>query len=399
MKKKSFYTRREFIKTSAKGLAAGSVVPFFNRASLVSLSDTNRKIIYRTLGRTGLKLSAVSFGIMRSDTPALISKAIHMGINHFDTAYSYQGGNNEKMLGEVLKKEKARDRVVIATKVKLPRDKKTGQYTAEATKSNFIKMFEDSLKRLQTDYVDILYSQNIISAHMVFHEPVLEALTQLKKEGKVRFAGISTHAQEEEVIRETVTRDFYDVLLTAYNFKKHNREAIKAAIAAAFQKGLGIVAMKTQVRGYDASSLGISPYQACLKWVLNNSHITCAIPGMTTFNHLDENHAVMGNTDLSPREARNLGYYSKLLDGHFCHGCRECIGTCLHHLDIPEYQRAYMYYRGYNDRDRALDLVQEVAGYSCADACDSCTVCTAQCSHGIDIAGRIAELRLLEANA
>jgi predicted aldo/keto reductase-like oxidoreductase len=319
-----------------------------------------------------------------------------MGVNHFDTAYGYQRGNNEKMLGEVIKKEGGRDKLVIATKIRLPRDNKTKEYTAEATKGNFLKMFDESLQRLQMDYVDIMYSQNIISSNMVFHEPVLEALTQLKKEGKVRFTGISTHSGEEEVLQEALTRDFYDVILTVYNFKKHNREAIKKSIASAFQKGLGIIAMKTQVRGYDVSSLGISPFQASLKWVLNDSHVTCAIPGMTNFNQLEENFAVMENLALSSQEKNQLSYYSKSLDGHYCHGCQECIASCLHRLDIPEYMRAHMYLVGYKDNDCALDLLKQVADYSPANVCESCTLCTARCSRGIDIQTRMAKLRPLQ---
>jgi len=290
VKKEPYYTRREFITHAARGLAIGGIAPILSQPSSVVPEKEGEVLTYRTLGKTGLKVTTVSFGLLRSDNPGLLSKAIRMGINHFDTANSYQRGNNEKMLGEVVKKEGGRSRLIIATKVMLPRKQKAGKFTAEATKDRFIKNFEEGLKRLQMDYVDILYLHNIASPQMVFHEPALKALTQLKKEGKVRFAGISVHLREEEIIQETLKRDFYDVILTAYNFKKDNKEAIKKSIASAFQKGIGIVAMKTQVGGYDVvSSPGINPFQACLKWVLNDSHVACAIPGITNFTQLEEN--------------------------------------------------------------------------------------------------------------
>jgi predicted aldo/keto reductase-like oxidoreductase len=397
MSNEPYYTRREFIKTSARGLAVGGVSPFLNQSSLVSLLKKKDVVTYRTLGRTGLKVTMVSFGVMRADNPGLISKAIRMGINHFDTANAYQKGNNEKMLGEVVKKEGGRDRLIIATKVAPPRDKKTAQFTADATKDNFIIKFEEGLKRLQMDYVDILYVHNIMSPQMVFHEPTLKALTQLKKEGKVRFAGISVHQKEEEIIRETLKRDFYDVILTAYNFKKKNREAVRKSIASAFQKGIGIVAMKTQVGGYDVSSLGISPFQACLKWVLNDSHVACAIPGITNFNQLDENFAVMKQCALSQKDMKQLSYYSNFLNGHYCQGCQECVESCLQHLDIPEYMRSYMYHVGYKDNDLALGLLREIAHYSPANVCGSCESCVARCPNGIDIKRRMDKLRLLQA--
>lgn len=391
------YTRREFLKTSAKGLAVGGVSPLLNPSSLVSLLKEKDAVAYRTLGRTGLKVTMVSFGVMRADNPGLISKAIRMGMNHFDTANVYQMGNNEKMLGAVIKKEGGRDGLIIATKVAPPRDKKTARFTADATKDYFIRQCEEGLKRLQMDYVDVLYVHNILSPQMVFHEPTLTALTQLKKEGKVRFSGISVHQREEEIIQETLKRDFYDVILTAYNFKKDNKEAIRQSIASAFQKGIGIVAMKTQVGGYDVSSLGITPFQACLKWVLNDSHVACAIPGITNFNQLDENFAVMKQCALSSNDVKQLSYYSTYLNGHYCQGCGECVASCLQHLDIPEYMRSYMYHRGYDDHDLALGLLREIAHYSPANVCGSCKSCVAGCPNGIDIKGRMDKLRLLQA--
>jgi len=394
---KAYCTRREFIKNSARVLAIGGVVPLLERSSLVLLSKKDDVITYRTLGRTGLKVTMVSFGVMRADNPGLISKAIRMGINHFDTANTYQEGNSEKMLGELIKKEGGRDRVIVATKVALPRDKKAGTFTAGATKANFIKMFEEGLQRLQMDYVDILYVHSIISPEMVFYEPALEALTQLKKEGKARFSGISVHEREDKIIQETLKRDFYDVILTSYNFKKKNRGDIKKAIALAFQKGIGIVAMKTQAGGYDVSSLEITPFQACLKWVLNDDHIACAIPGMTNVDQLEENFAVMKHWMLSSQEMKQLSSYSKFLDGNYCHGCQECVERCPHHLDIPEYMRSHMYLVGYKDKDRALGLLREVACYSQADVCEYCNTCVVRCPHGIDIEGRMNRLRLLQA--
>jgi predicted aldo/keto reductase-like oxidoreductase len=396
-KDKSAYTRREFLKTSAQGLAISGVSPFFMQSPLFSLLKEGGTVSYRILGRTGLKVTMVSFGVMTTDNAGVVAKAIRMGINHFDTANVYQSGNNERMLGEVIKKENARDKLIVATKVALPRDKAAGRFTADATTAAFIRQYEEGLKRLQSDYADIVYVHNILSPEMVFHEPVLEALTRLKKEGKVRCAGISTHHREEDVIREALKRDFYDVILTAYNFKKDNREAIRQAVAAAAQKGIGIVAMKTQVGGYDVSSLGISPFQACLKWALNDPHVACAIPGTTNFKQLDENFAVMKQFALSPKDLKQLSSYSAYLNGTYCQGCGQCVWSCIRHLDIPEYMRSHMYLTGYRDTGRSLGLLREIASYTPADPCSSCQSCTARCPNGIDIGGRMKELHALQA--
>src|SRR5512137_2540402 len=135
---KSFCTRREFLRTSAQGLAIGGASPFLTKSPMFSLLKEGGEVSYRTLGRAGLKVSMVSFGVMTTDNPGVVVKAIRMGINHFDTANVYQSGNNEKMLGEVIKKENARDKLIIATKVALGRDKSSGRFTSDATREAFI---------------------------------------------------------------------------------------------------------------------------------------------------------------------------------------------------------------------------------------------------------------------
>src|SRR5512139_2276860 len=85
-KNKSFCTRREFLKASAQGLAISGVSPFLTQSPLFSVLKEGSDVSYRILGRTGLKVSMVSFGVMTTDNPGIVAKAIRMGINHFDTA-------------------------------------------------------------------------------------------------------------------------------------------------------------------------------------------------------------------------------------------------------------------------------------------------------------------------
>jgi len=113
---------------------------------------------YRRLGRTGLKISALSFGVMRLTEPAVLFEALDMGINYFDTAHVYQRGNNEKMLGSVLK-EYGREKVFIATKIP-PYSRFLNLNKLNSPISMETKM-EKSLKRLQTNYVDVLFLHNI----------------------------------------------------------------------------------------------------------------------------------------------------------------------------------------------------------------------------------------------
>ena len=145
---------------------------------------------YRTLGRTGLKVSALSFGVMRLAEPAVLFEALDMGINYFDTAHTYQRGNNEKMLGDVLR-QYGREKVFIATKIP-PYYKRLGMKRLNDQKSLEAKL-EKSLKRLQTDYVDVLFLHNIKDPDWPAHDEMLSFCQKMKETGKARFVGISFH--------------------------------------------------------------------------------------------------------------------------------------------------------------------------------------------------------------
>ena len=123
--------------------------------------DTEPVIIRRQLGKTGIEIPIVSFGVMRSDNPSLVKSAFQKGFVHFDTAHGYQEGRNETMLGEFFK-DVPRESFVLATKVS-PDDvnRETGELGPGATKENILTKFDLSLKRLQLKYVDILYFHGV----------------------------------------------------------------------------------------------------------------------------------------------------------------------------------------------------------------------------------------------
>jgi aryl-alcohol dehydrogenase-like predicted oxidoreductase len=218
-------SRRDFLKKGVTGIAGITVVPAILGSEIATAmedkTDKKRpKLVWRKLGKTGIKLPAVNMGVMNADNPDLVRAALDAGIVLLDTANYYQRGRNEEMIGEVIK-GRPRKSFVIATKVLgTPIDRKTGLYTEEATAGPFIEKFETSLGRLGLDYVEILYLHNVVSRGGALHQPYLDALRQLKSQGKARFVGVSTHRNEPEVIRAAVESGVYDVVLTAYNFRQ-----------------------------------------------------------------------------------------------------------------------------------------------------------------------------------
>ncbi len=396
---KNSINRRQFIGKATLGLLSTSLGFPFLKASSIN-SGQPQKIILRTLGRTKLRIPVVSFGVMNSDSPDLIKKALDMGISHLDTAHLYLRGNSERVIGQVVQKSSNRDNVYIATKMRFSRDYDKLEFTLEgtdrepaATEENLFKQLETSLSRLRTEYVDILYLHSCYSAKMVTYEPLMNALVKAKKQGKARFIGVSTHQNEQYVIRSAVDAGVYDVVLTAYSFAQNHREQVKKSIEYAANKGVGIVAMKTQggSRLQESGKIEIN-HEVALKWVLEDENVCTTIPGMTTFDQLEQNFRVMNNLGLSVAERRELQMASNLKGKLYCQNCRSCIPTCPGKVEIPKLMRAFMYAKGYGNYIQAGMTAAQLPRKRGLDTCRNCPSCTASCTNGINIGSRVNTL-------
>jgi predicted aldo/keto reductase-like oxidoreductase len=319
-------------------------------------TTTKKEFITRRLGNTGIELPIVSMGVMRADNPNLVKGALRMGVVHLDTAHGYQNGNNELMLGEILK-DYPRDSFVIATKVKADGRDKEGNFTDQTSIDDFLRKFHLSLERLKLDYVDILYSHDIYSRDAVFYKPLNDALLKLKADGKVKHLGVSTHRNENIVIDAVVESGIYEVVLTAINFKQGHVQQIKESIANAAEKGVGIIAMKTMMGGFlDSERKQPVNASAALKWVMHDANICTSIPGFTTFEEMVESVAVNEDLSFSDQEKDFLAM-AATQTGLYCQGCSKCVASCPYNLPIPDLMRAYMYAYGYRETAKAGELL------------------------------------------
>jgi predicted aldo/keto reductase-like oxidoreductase len=388
--------RRKFLRNSVLGGASAMLASAsFARSSVAAESKKteNNPIIKRKLGKTGIELPIVSFGVMRADSPALVHAAIKEGIILFDTAHGYQGGKNEEMLGEILK-DYPRDSFVLATKV--PPEDKT-KMIASADKDSMTKAFLEkldiSLKRLKMEYVDILYVHGLSSREAVLYPVVLEGAMAAKKMGKAKHIGVSTHKNEPEVIQAAIDSGVYEVVLTSVNFKQDHYPAVKDAIAKAAKAGIGIVAMKTMAGGFhDKERKQPINCKAALKFVLQDENITTAIPGNTNFDQLTMNASINRDVTMTAQEEADL-LVGKSEGGLYCQGCEHCVPNCPKGLPIPEIMRAYMYTYGYRDSRQAKNLL---AGLNIPNnPCAGCSPCSAKCAKNFTISERIQDVMRL----
>jgi uncharacterized protein len=387
---KKMIARRDFMKSTLAGFGGLFFLPpndLKQEIRIVEERGKGKKFVYRTLGKTGIKLPVINMGVMNTNNPSLVRVALDSGMVMLDTAQTYQRGQNEGMIGEVLK-GRPRDAFVLATKARLPSDQKTGLYTEEATEGAFLKKVDLSLKSLGLEYVDIYYHHGVSKRESALYEPILKALERVKKEGKARFVGITTHMNEPEVIHAAVDSKVYDVILTSYNFEQKHYAEVREGIARAAQAGLGIVGMKP-IRGGSRQTPTVKKAAAALKWVLQDPNVHAVIPGFTTFEEMNIDLAVMEDISLTDSEKKDLQKEASL-PGFYCQGCRQCLGQCPDHLPIPDLMRAYMYTYAYRNLTHAQETVLSLN--LPARVCEDCGQCPVKCSIGFDVSGKIRDV-------
>jgi len=384
--------RRGFLRTGITG-AAGIVTLSPSLVSAAVSPEQQENVLYRTLGKTGMKIPVISFGVMRSDNSNLCKAAYDKGIKLFDTANGYQNGNNETMLGNLLK-DYPRNSFFLATKVKPAGVTREGQPSDQTTAEDFIDKFNTSLSRLKMDYVDILYVHDIRNPEMLEYKPIINAVKKLKKDGKIKYMGFSTHANEPVVIDAAASLDTWDVILTSYNFKQAYVTELNSAIKKANQAGIGIIAMKTLAGGGFLDKEKTKPINttAALKWVLANNDVTSTIPGMTDFDQLDLNIKILTDISITDEEKKDLLIASNEA-GLYCTGCLKCIMSCKKKLPVSDLMRAYMYAYGYSNPAMAYSLLDELG--TGENPCKECETCNVECTKNFNIKEKIADISRL----
>ena len=378
--------RRHFMKSSAAGMAGLVCHPLIKETP--GEKQKENKLIYRTLGKTGIRVPVIGMGILSSGSPALMRAALDAGITHFDsTAAQPQQMRNEEMIGEVLKGV-PRESVVFGTKIHLFPNYKTGLYTKTVTEDDFLKKLDTALKRLRMDYVDIVYHHMVSRRESAFHEPVMKAMEKAKKAGKARFLGITSHSNVAEAVNAAADSNFYEVVMAAHNHKQKNLGAVKEAIAKAAKAGLGVVAIKVIMGDWTKDKKPVNP-RASLKWVLQDSNVHATIPGFSNFEEMNEDLSIMEDLSLTEAEKNDLKRDASIT-GLYCHGCGQCVQQCSAELPIPDLMRSYMYAYGYRQPALAQSLLTSLG--LPRHVCKECPSCSVICQNSWNVREKICDI-------
>ena len=395
--------RRTFLRFGAMtGLASGLSIGGVT-ADTASTPSTQGVKRYVTLGRTGMKISDISFGSsrLRNGEERLVRHALDLGVNYFDTAEGYTRGVSETVIGNALKGD--RDRVYIATKKAVQTD-----HTAD----DIMGTLENSLRKLHTDHVDIFFNHAVNDVARLKNSAWFEFVEKAKRQGKIRFSGFSGHAGRlTECIEYAVEQDMVDALLVATNFGEDpafyeqvyekltkgfdfvaKQQALPDVLAKAKAKNVGVVAMKV-LRGAKLNDMrpyekdGATYAQAAFKWVLKNPNVDAAIISMTSTDVIDEYLGGSGGLAVDENDMQLLHQYAQLTDTTYCrHVCNDCEGACPYNVSIPDVMRTRMYATDYGDLNFAQAEYQQLAHN--ASPCLSCdgAPCRDACTHNIPIA-------------
>ena len=373
-------SRRNFLAAGLTLPAAALATPQTPAAGAASAT-----LSYRTLGKTGLKVTSVGFGCMVTSDPTVISRALDMGINYFDTARGYSRGNNERMVGGALKGN--RSKVIISSK--------SHAMTAAEARADL----DTSLKELGTDHLDIWFVHNRDQPSAVPDE-IIPVWEDAKKQGKTRFIGISTH-NPNAMLDRILQIGKFDVVLSVYNF------AVGSANDAAYERldqaGIGLVAMKVMapasrvfgftLSGPDRTKQPGGPL-AALKWVLRNKRIGGTIPSMTDTDQLEENFRAMSEP-YGAQDEKLLAGINEDVRPLYCRMCYQCSGQCPQGAAIPETIRYLSYADFYGQfalgREHFATLPAGVRSVRCGE-CDSCSV---KCPNGVHVQQRLVRAQEL----
>lgn len=360
-------TRRSFVAAALAG-----AVPGIAAAPVAA---------YRTLGKTGLKVSALGFGADAVSDASVYRRAFDLGVNFFDTARDYERGNAERLLGKALGAR--RKDVVVCSR--------SFAKTAREVSADL----EASLRTVGTDYFDIFYLGWKDKLSEV-PDDMLDVAAAAQKAGKIRFRGVTTH--RITALEPLYRRGGFDVAIVPYNFTLGRALVIPSETDGVIERcaraGMGMVAMKVMAGGTLLSVKrrlrleGPGAHLSALKWVIKNPYVHSALARMADVDRLEENVRAM-REPYTEEDGRRLTSALPRVTPLLCRMCGACDGACPRGVPASDVVRHVMYAEGYGDfemgRSRYRALPAEVRRVRCAD-CESCAV---RCPNGVRVRDRL----------
>jgi len=330
-----------------------------------------------------------------SENQAALREALKWGVYYWDTAYSYAGGNSELGIGKFIKRNPGiRKKLFIASKA-------SGAKTVEQVEQRL----QESLKRMNTDYIDLYYGVHILADPAQLTPELKKWAENAKKRKLIRYFGFSTHKNMAQCLLAASKLDWIDAILVKYNFREMQNPQMQAAIDACHKAGIALTAMKT-IRGQKIKTeedkrltehfikRGFTAAQAKIKVVLEDKRISSVSVGRGNVAHLRMNiAAALDKTSLTAEDYEVFRKVAEQTCSEYCAGCAYICDEALPDMpyvsDIIRYLR---YHDNYGEKDTARQLFAEIPAEVRARLLTTdYSVAEARCPQRIPIARLMAE--------
>ena len=352
-------TRRDFLKTLAIAGAGTLISGNSSPAAPASAAPlkSGMKVPKRPFGKTGVDVSILGMGTMYDiiNNQINLRQSLERGVTYWDTADCYEGGRAEKGIGKFFTSHpEARKEIFLVTK------------SDARDPSGMDDLLARSLDRMKTDFIDLYFVHGIGNINEM-DDNVKAWAHRMKKEGKIKLIGFSTHKNMESCLMGASKLGWIDGIMFSYNFRLMEKDGMKAAVDACTAAGIGLTAMKTQGGGslrienesevnMAATFLekGFSDAQAKLKAVWEDVRIASICSQMPTVSILMANiAAALDKTRMDARDWNALEQFAEETRCGYCAGCSEICGAAANGAPISDVMRHLMYYSSYGDRDLA----------------------------------------------
>lgn len=373
MKHKS--SRRKFLQAGL-ALPAAGLVSNNSLSSLLPMAPPGG-LSYRTLGKTGLKVTSVGCAAGSYPDQEILARALNLGINYYDTARIYGQGKSEQELGRAIKGK--RDKIVLASK------------TYSNTKETILNDLETSLKTLGTDYLDVYHQHSRHKPEEITDE-MIETMELVKQQGKARFIGVSTH-DPNAMVDFILDVGKFDVVQTTYSFAI-GAPFRDAAIQKLHDAGIGVIAMKVIIATAtpgpipEKNTLTNEAGLAALKWVLRNPAISTTVPFQEEISEVEINFRAMSE-EFTAQDEKILFVKNEEIRDRYCRMCFRCEGKCPKGVPVADELRMLAYYDFAGDFNRAREnfwqLPRQIRSIQCHE-CDSCVI---RCPNGVRVHDRL----------
>ncbi len=348
--------------------------------------------------RSGFQVSQASLGGMRlpqdtDEAVALLRHAIDAGLRYIDTSRGY--GDSEIKIGKALK-DGYRQKVILSTKWSpwITRIEASDNASADCVR----KRIEESMKRLDVDYLDYYQVWNIDSREhydqAVAKGGMVDGIRRAIADKLVGHTGFTTHDTVPNLLAYIEEADWCEIILFTYNLLNPLYEK---AIAAAHAKGIGTIIMNPLaggLLGHDSPQLRALAAQVgaatipelAVRFLISNPAVTTLIAGIARHSDVDDTVAAVNRGPFAPAEmARLRAGLAELLAANqaFCTGCRYCL-PCCRGIEIPAIMNQIAQYRFWGFHKPARAGYRDLKGPN-ADACIQCGQCEAKCTQHLPI--------------